>query len=160
MNNSLKIYAWEKITRSPLWYITFFSISIFLIVFSFFKWWILWWISVLFIFLVIVISYIILYLISLKKTVLYVEDWYIRIKDKTFSFNELLWFNIELDKDGNFINFVIIPANTAYPLKFTINDTPENTKKIIALLIEKKVPLYAEYENDKMYKIIKFLKLG
>lgn len=160
MNNSLNIYAWEKIYRSPLWYIFFFSISTFLIMFSFFKGWIMSWISVLFIFLIILISYIIIYLISLKKTTLYVYDWYINIKDKNFSFNELLWFNVELDKDGNFTNFVIIPSRTAYPLKFTINDDYEKTKSIIKSLIDKNLPLYADYENDRMYKIITFLKLG
>lgn len=159
MNNSLNIYEWEKIERLSLWYIIFFSISIFLIVFSFFKGWIMWWISVLFIFLIIVISYIIMYLISLKRTILYVNDWYINIKNNNFSFNELLWFNVELDKNGNFTNFVIVPVRTSYPLKFTINDTQEKTKDIIRVLIDKNVPLYVDYENDKMYQIIKFLKL-
>ena len=100
-----------------------------------------------------------MYLISLKKTNLYVYDWYINIKDKNFSFNELLWFNVELDKDGNFTNFVLIPVKTAYPLKYTINDAQEKTKEIIKILINKNLPLYADYENDKMYKIVNFLKL-
>lgn len=159
MINSLNIYSWEKIDRSPLWYISFFSISIFLILFSFFKGWVMWWISVLFIFLIILISYIIIYLVSLKKTTLYLYDWYINIKDKNFFFNELLWFNVELDKNGNFTNFVIIPSRTAYPLKYTIIDEQEKIREFIKNLIDKDLPLYGDYENDKMYKIIKFLKL-
>jgi len=159
MNNSLNIYTWEKIDRSPLWYISFFSISIFLIVFSFFKWWIMSWISVLFIFLIILISYIIVYLISLKKSILYIYNGYLNIKDKKFPFNELLWFNVELDKNGNFTNFVIIPYRTNYPLKYTINDEYDRTKKIVEYLIDIGLPLYVDYENDKMYKIIKFFKL-
>ncbi len=159
MNNSINIYAWEKIKRSPLWYIFFFSISIFLIAFSFFKWWIMWWISVLFIFCIIFVSYIIMHLISMKKTILTVNDWYINISDRNFSFNEILWFNVELDKNGDFTNFVIIPSKTSYPLKYTINDNYYKTKEVIKILINKNVPLYSDYENDRMYKIVTFLKL-
>lgn len=156
---SLWIYNWEHIERGIFWYIFFFSVVIFLILFSFFKWWIMWWISVIFIFLIIIVWYIILYLSSLKKTNLELYNWYFIINNKTYSFNELLWFNVGLNNKWDFTYFAIIPQNTWYPIKYTINDNQENTKKLIEKLIELWLPIYAEYENDKMYKLITRLKL-
>ena len=156
---SIKVYNWEKIKRGPLWYIIFTSLVVFLVVYSFLKWWLMWGISVLFIFLVIVVSYVIIYLMSLKKTEIKLYDWFFVVWDRKYNFDDLLWFNIELDNNWNFTNFVIIPKNTAYPLKYTIISDFDEVKEFYKSLTEMWLPLYWEYENDRMYKIIKFLKL-
>ena len=156
---SLKVYNWENIKRWPIWYVSFITIIVFLIVYSFLKWWLMWWISVLFLFLVVVVSYIILYLISLKKTEVLLYDWFLMIWDKKYNFDELLWFNIELDDNQNFTNFIIVPSNTWYPLKYTIRDDFEAVRDFYTKLNELWLPLYSKYEDDRMYKIIRALKL-
>lgn len=159
MINSLKIYSWEIIKRSPLWYIIFFVIIIWLISLSFFQWWLAWWVSVLFIFLIIIVSYVIVYLYAIKKTVLKIYDSYFDLNEKKYFFSELLWFNIGLDSKWDFSTFIIIPRGTNYPLKYTIIDDNEKIKKVVDDLIKLGLDVYSDYENDKLYKIITFLKL-
>lgn len=160
MIDSLNIYEWEIIKRWPLWYISIFSISSFLIFFSFFKWWLTWWISVLFVFAVIMVSYVFLYLVSLKKTTLQIYDWYFLIKDKSFPFSELLWFNVEFNENWDFTNFIIVPAKTEYPSRYTINETSkEKVANLVKTLIDMNLNIYSEYENVKINQIIRYLKL-
>ena len=64
------------------------------------------------------------------------------------------------DENWNFKNFVIVTAESNFPFKFTINDSPENVKEFVKALLDEGVPLYNGYEQDKMYKLIKMLKLG
>jgi len=101
-----------------------------------------------------------MYLISMKKTEVQLYNGYFIIQDKTFSFWDLLWFNIEIDEKWNFMNFIITPISTGYPLKYTIFDSADNVKNFVTKVLELQVPLYDWYEKDKMYKIIKTLKLG
>ena len=155
----LKVYNGELVKRGPIWYVIFGSFMVFLVFWSVFHGSLMWAISVAFIFLVIIVGYVLSYLMSLKKTEVVVEDWYLIIWNKTYSFDQLYWFNVELDEKSNPINFVISLKNSNLPLKFTINDSFENVKEIISELIEKWLPLYDWYENDKFYKIIKMLRL-
>jgi len=159
MINSIKVYNWENIERWVIWYIIVFSIIIFFVLFSFLKWWVMWAISVLFIFLVIIVSYIILYLMSLKKIEIQLYDWYFIVWDRTYSFDELQWFNAELSNKWEILNFILIPRKTLYPLKYKLIDSQENVKSFISDVIKIWLPIYADYEADKMYKIIKYLKL-
>jgi hypothetical protein len=55
---------------------------------------------------------------------------------------------------------VIVTAESNFPFKFTINASPENVKEFVKALLDEGVPLYNGYEQDKMYKLIKMLKLG
>ena len=119
----------------------------------------MWAISVAFIFLVIVVGYVISYLMSLKRTEIVVEDWYLIIWDKTYPFDQLWGFNVELDEKSNPTNFVISPKDSNLPLKFAIDDDFENVKKLVSDLLEKWLPLYNKYEQDRFYKIVKLLKL-
>ncbi len=155
----LKVYNWELVKRWPIWYVFFISLMIFLVLYSAWHWSIMWTISIIFIFLVIIVWYVISYLISLKKTEITLEDWYFIIWWKTYSFDNILWFNVELDNNWNFTNFVLSTKDTNLPIKFKIDDSIENTKKFIQSTIETWLPLYNWYEQDKMYKIIKLLKL-
>jgi len=159
MIDSIKAYNGEYIKRGVLWYIIVFSIIIFLIIFSFLKWWIMWAISVLFIFLIIIVSYIILYLMSLKKIEIQLYDWYFIIWDKTYSFDELQWFNADLSSKWEILNFILIPKKTLYPLKYKLRDSQDKAKNFISNVIKLWLPIYSDYENVKMYKIIKYLKL-
>ena len=118
------------------------------------------WISILFIFLVIVVSYIIVYLMAMKKTEIKLYDGFFLVWDKKYNFDDLLWFNIELDNKWNFTNFVIVPRNTSYPLKYRIISSFDEVKEFYKALMEMWLPLNWEYENDRIYKIIRFLKLG
>jgi len=120
----------------------------------------MWWISVLFIFLVIVVSYIILYLRSFKKIKIVLNDNYFTVWDKTYSVSELLGVNAEYDeKTGKFLTFILVPRATAYPLKYTIAETDiEKIWKFISNVLEQ-VPVYSDYENDRLYKTIQALKL-
>jgi len=156
---SIKVYNWERIKRGPLWYTIFITLIVFLIVYSFLKWWIMWWISVLFLFLVVIAAYIVIYLMSFKKTEITLYDWFLMVWEKKYNFDDLLWFNIELDNNWNFTNFIIVPKATWYPIKYTINSTFEEVKDFYTKLTELWLPLYADYENDRMYKIIRALKL-
>ena len=156
----LKVYNGEIIQRGPLWYVFFISLMIFLVLYSFFNGSLMWAISVAFIFLVIIVGYVISYLLSIKKTEIILEDGYLRINDKTFPLSSLVGFNIDLDENWNFKNFVIVTAESNFPFKFTINDSPENVKEFVKALLDEGVPLYNGYEQDKMYKLIKMLKLG
>jgi len=160
MIDSIKVYNWEKIERWPIWYIVFITMVIFLIVYSFFMWWLMGWISVLFLFLVVVVSYIILYLMSMKKTEIQLYDWFLMVWDKKYNFQELVWFNIELDKkQEKFTTFILVPTNSQYPLRYTLISWFDEVKSFYKNLTDLWLPLYANYENDRMYKIIRFLKL-
>ena len=156
----LKVYNGEIIQRGPLWYVFFISLMIFLVLYSFFNGSLMWAISVAFIFLVIIVGYVISYLLSIKKTEIILEDGYLRINDKTFPLSSLVGFNIDLDENWNFKNFVIVTPESNFHLKFNINDSPENVKEFVKALLDEGVPLYNGYEQDKMYKLIKMLKLG
>jgi len=157
---SIKVYNWDKIERWPIWYIIFTTIVVFLVIYSFLKGGMMGWISVLFIFLVIAVSYVIVYLMSMKKTEIKLYDWFFLVWDKKYNFDDLLWFNIELDDNWNFTNFVIVPRNTSYPLKYRIISSFDEVKEFYKALMEMWLPLNWEYENDRIYKLIKFLKLG
>lgn len=115
--------------------------------------------SVLFIFLVIIVWYVISYLISLKKTTIKIEDNFLLIWDKPISFDKIIGFNVELDNKGKFKNFVLSTIDSELPLKYTIDDTSENVKQFVSNLLDKGLSLYDWYENNRFYKIIKFLKL-
>jgi len=155
----LKVYKWEIISRWPLWYVMVFSIIIFLVLYSFFQGSLMGGLSVLFIFLVIIVWYIISYLISLKKTTIKIEDNFLLIWDKPISFDKIIGFNVELDNKGKFKNFVLSTIDSELPLKYTIDDTSENVKQFVSNLLDKGLSLYDWYENNRFYKIIKFLKL-
>ena len=159
MINSIKVYNWDYIERWILWYIIVFSIIIFFVLFSFLKWWVIWAISVLFIFLVIIVSYIILYLMSLKKIEIQLYEWYFIVWDRTYSLNELQWFNADLSCKWEILNFILIPRKTLYPLKYKLIDSQDKVKEFISDVIKLWLPIYADYEVEKMYKIIKYLKL-
>ena len=160
MPDNLLVYDGERKKRWPFWYIFFTSVIVFLIVYSFFQWWLMWWISVLFIFLVIVVSYIILYLRTFKKIKIVLNDNYFLVWDKTYAFSELLWVNAEYDeKTWKFLNFILVPQSTAYPLKYTIaEEDMEKVGKFISNVLEK-IAVYSDYENDRLYKVIQTLKL-
>jgi len=98
---------------------------------------------------------------SLKKIKIQLYDGYFLVWDKTFSFNELQWINADIDKDWNIINFIIIPKATLYPLKYKVVNfaNQDKIKKFISNIINQWVLIYSDYENEKMYKIIKFFKL-
>lgn len=155
----LKIYWWEIVQRWPLWYVFFISVIVFLIAYSFFQGSLWGWISVTFLFLVIAVWYVIRYLISLKKTELVVQDNHLIIDKEIYPFDKIIGFNIELDKDYKPINFVLSTLDSNLPLKWTICDDFENVKKVVNELLSKWVSLYDWYENDRLYKIVKFLKL-
>ncbi len=94
-----------------------------------------------------------------KKIEVQLYDWYFIIWDRTYSFDELQWFNAELSNKWDILNFILIPRKTLYPLKYKLIDSQENVKKFISDLINLWLPIYSDYESDKMYKIIKYLKL-
>jgi len=155
---SIKVYNGEKIKRWPIWYSIFTTFAIFLIVYSFLKWWLMWWISVLFLFLVILVSYVILYLMSLKKTEIKLYDWFLMVWDKKYDFSQLLWFNIELDNKWNFTTFILVTQNS-YPLRYTIISWFDEIKDFYNKLKEQWLPVNWDYEKDKLYKMIRLLKL-
>jgi len=157
---SIKVYNGERIKRGPLWYISFVTLIIFMVVYSFLKGGIMWGISVLFLFLVVIAAYIIIYLMSFQETEIKLHDWFLLVGTKKYNFDDLLWFNIELDENWNFTNFILVPKSTWYPIKYTIISSFDEVKDFYTNLIEMGVPLYADYENDRLYKIIKTLKLG
>ncbi len=159
MINSIKVYNWDYVERWVIWYIVVFSVIIFFVLFSFLKWWVMWAISVLFIFLVIIVSYIILYLMSLKKTEVQLYEWYFIVWDRTYSFDELQGFNAELSNKWDILNFILIPRTTLYPLKYKLINSQNDVKIFISDVIKLWLPIYSNYESDKMYKIIRFLKL-
>jgi len=108
------------------------------------------WISVLFLFLVIVAAYIIIYLMSFKKTEIKLYDWFMLVWDKKYNYDDLVWFNIELDNEWNFTNFIIVPKATLYPIKYSIISSFDDVKAFYMELTWLWLPLYADYENDNL----------
>ena len=142
-----------------LWYLLFFSLITFLVIYSFFQGSLMGALSVAFIFLIIIVSYVILYLTSLKKTEIILEDWYLVVAWKTYSFNQIKWFNVEFDSNWKFTTFILY-SWYGFPLRFTIADTDENVKEFVTSLINAWLVVDDSYENDRLYKIIRFLKIG
>ena len=155
----LEVYNWEHIKRWPIWYIAFISITIFLIVFSFFQWNIMWWISVIFISIIVLVSYIILYLISLKKIKIQLYESYFLIDNKIVLFSDLLWFDVDIDEKWNMINFVLIYLNSSFPIRYKIISANEITKEFIIKLVDLWLTTNSSYMDSMLYKFIRFLKL-
>ena len=158
--SQITVYNWEHIERGPLWYVITISVMLFLVIYSFFQGSLMWWISVAFIFLVIVVWYVISYLTSMKKIKIQLNDGFLVVWDKTYSFDSILGINAEVDNNWNFKTFIITPTDSPnFPLRFTIADSNENVKEFIAQALESGLQLYDGYENDKLYKITRWLKL-
>ena len=158
--NKITVYNWEHIKRGPIWYVITLSIMIFLILYSFFQGSLMWWISVAFIFLVIVVWYVISYLTSMKKIDIQINDGFLIVWDRTYSFDDIIGINAEIDDKGNLKTFIITTVdNPNFPLRFTIADNDDNVKNFITNALEKGLILYDGYEKDRLYKIARTLKL-
>lgn len=158
--NQITVYNGEHIDRGPIWYVLTLSFMIFLVLYSFFQGSLMWWISVAFIFLVIVVWYVISYLTSMKKIKIQLNDWFLVVWDKTYSFDKILWINAEFDNAGKIKTFIITTSdNPTFPLRFTVADDEENIKNFITKALESGLQLYDWYEKDKFYKIVRALKL-
>jgi len=156
----ITVYNGEHIDRWPLWYVISLSIIIFLIIYSFFQGSLMWWISVTFIFLIVIVWYVISYLTSMKKIKIQLNDWFLVVGDRTYSFDSILWINAEFDNNWHLKTFIITTFDSPnFPMRFTIADDEENVKEFITEALDKWLQLYNGYENDKFYKIVRALKL-
>jgi hypothetical protein len=150
---TLRAYNWEHFERSKRWYVFFALLLIIVIGLSLWKKNII-GVVVLFIILGAYFYYSIL---SQKVISLTIKKDHLLIDNKIYLWSIFSAYSLELDKKTQKIRNLVLIGGKWY-LIYTIHDTNEHSKAFLTEISEY-LPLVSDFEQSKLEKITRILKL-
>jgi len=149
----VQVYNGEKHDRSPLWYIVFWTVFVWIIVLSLlFQNWS--GVIVMFFFL----GWYLFYQVThLQLIQLEVDDNFLRLGDVTFSWSDFVWFALEIDKKTERVKNIVFVWLKEHRI-YSFADENDAMRDFV-MALQEKLPLTDQFPQSLSEKFMRKIKL-